>query len=223
MSVTFNEYPDREMLYLAVANLITGQLAQQLRMADRAALCVPGGTTPAPVLGLLSGTELDWDRVTVFLNDERWVGADNIRSNTRLLREHLLRDHAAQATYIDLFDGAATPADAAPHLADQIEAQLPITVTLVGMGDDMHTASLFPGLASAALGLAADAPAVIPVEDTEEPRISLSARALKSAINVHLLITGAAKREAFEKAQNLDPIDAPIRALCGDLVVHWAE
>ena len=61
MTLEFVEYPDREMLALSLANKIAGQLAQHLRVNDRASLCVPGGTTPAPVYDTLAGTELlDW-------------------------------------------------------------------------------------------------------------------------------------------------------------------
>ncbi len=223
MSFEFIEYPDREMLSLSLANVIAGQLAQHLRVNERASLCLPGGTSPVSVIDYLSGSDLDWGRVTVFLNDERWVPGDHKRSNTRLLRRHLLRDRAEAATYIDLYTGEASPDLAAPMLSAEIAAQLPITVLLLGMGTDMHTASLFPGLSDTILGLSPEAPAVVPIRGgSDEPRISLSASALRSAINPHLLIMGADKRDALERAQKLDPIEAPIRAFLGDITVHWA-
>ncbi|WP_312526579.1 6-phosphogluconolactonase [Paracoccus sp. (in: a-proteobacteria)] len=223
MTLEFIEYPDREMLSLSLANIIAGQLAQQLRVSEQASLCVPGGTTPAPVLDILSGTELDWGRVTVFLNDERWVDGTHMRSNSRLLYRHLLRDRAEAAQYIDLYTGDESPDLAAPGLSARIAPHLPITVLLLGMGNDMHTASLFPGLSDTILGLSPEAPPVIAIRGaSEEPRISLSASALKSVIHSHLLITGNDKRNAFERAQKLDPIDAPIRAFLGDITVHWA-
>ncbi len=84
----FKEYPDREMLALSLADRIASQLAQHLRGNDRATLCVPGGTSPAPVFETLSGADLDWARVTVVLGDERWVDGDHKRSNSRLRRFH---------------------------------------------------------------------------------------------------------------------------------------
>lgn len=223
MSMEFLEYADREMLALSLANKIAGQLGQHLRVSDGASLCVPGGTSPVGVFEGLSGAELDWGRVSVFLNDERWVDGEHNRSNSRLLRRHLLKGPAAQARYIDLFTGDATPEEAVPKLAPVIEAELPITVLLLGMGNDMHTASLFPGLASTVAALAPDAPAVLPVEGAgEEPRITLTAPALKKAISTHLLIMGPEKREALEKARNLPPIEAPIGVFLNDITVHWA-
>ena len=224
MSIEFIEYPDREMLAMALANKMAGQLAQQLRVSDSASLCVPGGTTPAPVYDMLSGSELEWPRVTVFLNDERWVDGAHLRSNSRLLRQHLLRDKAQTARYIDLYTGDPTPEEAVPALAEAIAPNLPITVLLLGMGADMHTASLFPSASETVMALAGDAPLVMAINSVrDEPRITLTAPALHKAINTHLLITGADKREALERAQKLDPTEAPIREFLGDITVHWAE
>lgn len=225
MTLEFAEYPDREMLALSLASKITGQLAQHLRSNDQASLCVPGGTTPAPVFETLSGTEqLDWARITVFLNDERWVDGAHNRSNSRLLRRHLLTGKAAAAQYIDLYTGNPGPEDAAELLSNAIAPHLPITVLLLGMGTDMHTASLFPGTAETERALAADAPLVMAVRSgQDDPRITLTVPALQKAIHTHLMITGADKREALERAQTLDPRDAPIRAFLGDITVHWAE
>jgi 6-phosphogluconolactonase len=225
VTLEFVEYPDREMLALSLAGKIASQLSQHLRGNETASLCVPGGTTPAPVFDTLSGTEqLDWSRVTVFLNDERWVDGEHPRSNSRLLRRHLLTGNAAAAAYVDLYTGAARPEDAAAALAEAVAPHLPITVLLLGMGNDMHTASLFPGAAETGLALAPDAPLVMAINSVaDEPRITLTAPALQRAINTHLMITGPDKRAALERAQTLDARDAPIRAFLGDITVHWAE
>ncbi|MDK8871695.1 MULTISPECIES: 6-phosphogluconolactonase [Paracoccus] len=224
MTLEFIEYPDREMLFLSLADRLAGQLSQHLRVNDSASLCVPGGTTPAPLYDYLSGSEVDWPRVAVLLNDERWVDGEHLRSNGRLLRRHLLKDKAAAARYIDLYTGDERPEDAVPALAEAIAPHLPLTVLLLGMGTDMHTASLFPAASETVLALAPDAPPVMAVNSVkDEPRITLTASALRGAINTHLLIAGADKREAFERAQGLDPTEAPIRAFLGDITVHWAE
>ncbi|SMO61540.1 6-phosphogluconolactonase [Paracoccus laeviglucosivorans] len=224
MTLEFVEYPDREMLALSLASKLAGQLAQHLRTNETASLCVPGGTTPAPVFNSMSGSELDWSRVTVFLNDERWVDREHNRSNSRLLHRHLLTGKAEAANYIDLYTGDAEPEAAAEGLSERIRDQLPITVLLLGMGADMHTASLFPGAPETALALASDAPLVMAVRgQSDEPRITLTAPALSKSINTHLMITGAEKRAALERAQTLDAKDAPIRAFLGDITVHWAE
>ena len=192
MTLEFIAYPDREMLALSLANRLAGQLSQHLRVSDSASLCVPGGTTPAPVFEMLSASELDWSRVTVFLNDERWVDGASTRSNSRLLHRHLLRDKAQAAQYLDLYTGDATPEEAVPALTAAVAPHLPVTVLLLGMGADMHTASLFPSASETVLALAPDAPPVMAIRSVkDEPRITLTASALRGALNTHLLITGA--------------------------------
>lgn len=225
MAMEFKEYPDREMLALSLADRIGSQLAQHLRGNPGATLCVPGGTSPAPVFETLSGTELDWPRVTVLLGDERWVDGTHKRSNTRLLHRHLLKDKAEGARYIDLFTGDETPDQATDALAERIAPALPLTVLLLGMGNDMHTASLFPGADHLKAAMAADAPMLMPIraDGAEEPRITLTRPVLADALNTHVLIMGPEKREALDRAMKLDPIEAPIRAFLDTATVHWAE
>lgn len=225
MSMDFKEYPDRELLALSLADSMASQLAQHLRANQRASLCVPGGTSPMPVFETLSGTDLDWDRVTVFLGDERWVDGEHKRSNSRLLRRHLLKDKAASAAYVDLYTGDPQPDDAVAALAEALTPNLPITVALLGMGNDMHTASLFPGADRLAEALAPDAPPVMPIraEGAEEPRITLTRPVLAGAMHIHVMIMGPEKREALDRALKLDPSEAPIRAFLDAATVHWAE
>lgn len=218
-------YPDREFLMLGLANVIAGQLADFLRREGRASLSVPGGTTPGPIFDTLSGVDIDWSKVAVFLNDERWVGEDSPRSNTRLLRERLLRGKAAAAQLIPLYAEAATPEERLEDLAEGLRPHLPISVLLLGMGADMHTASLFPGADRLTDALAADAPILLPMraEAAGEPRITLTAPVLKGAMNIHILITGQEKRDALERALTLSPEEAPVRAVLDNATVHWAE
>ncbi|MCF1710032.1 6-phosphogluconolactonase [Tabrizicola sp. J26] len=219
------EYPDRELMMLSLANTIAGELGQALRLEGKASLSVPGGTTPGPIFDTLSGVDLDWSNVAVFLNDERWVPEDSPRSNTRLLRDRLLVNRAANARLVPLHAEAARPEDVLDGLAAGIAPHLPISVLLLGMGADMHTASLFPGADRLEEALSDSAPILLPMraQTAGEPRITLTAPVLKGAMSIHILITGPEKREALDRAQRLTPIEAPVRAVLANATVHWAE
>ena len=221
----FVTYPDAEMMYLALAKQMASELGAFLRRDGHATLCVPGGTTPGPVFDTLSGVDLDWPNVSVFLNDERWVPESNPRSNTRLLRERLLRGPAAAANLVPLYAPADQPEDMLEALSAGITPHLPISVLLLGMGADMHTASLFPGADLLEQALASDAPVLMALraEAAGEPRITLSAQALKTAFHTHILIKGPEKREALERAQSLPATEAPVRAVLDVATVHWTE
>lgn len=222
----FVTYPDREIMMIQLADKIASDLMMILRHEKRVSLAVPGGTTPGPIFDDLCAVDLDWDRVDVLLTDERWVPETSDRSNTRLLRERLLTGNAAAANLIPLYADAPTPEDKLAELSARIDGILPLSVCLLGMGADMHTASLFPGADLLAEGLAADAPALLPMRapTAPEPRITLTARVLNSALEKHIVITGAEKREAFERAKFLhDPMQAPVSAIFKDATIHWAE
>jgi 6-phosphogluconolactonase len=219
------EYPDADFLFLRVADRVAGELGEFLRRDGHASLCVPGGTTPGPVFDTLSGVDLDWANVAVFLNDERWVGEDSPRSNTRLLRERLFRGPAAAARMIPLYAPAPVPEDRLEELSQGILPHLPISVLLLGMGADMHTASLFPGADRLDEALADDAPPLMALraDAAGEPRITLTAPVLKAAFNIHILVRGAEKRAALERAMTLSPSEAPVRIVLDTATVHWAE
>jgi 6-phosphogluconolactonase len=219
------EYPDRDLMYLAVANKVAGQLGDFLRRNDRASLCVPGGTTPGPIFDVLSDVDLDWGRVGIFLSDERWVPETAPRSNTRLVRKRLLVNKAAEATLVPMHIETDTPEQAIDALAAGIEPWLPISVLILGMGGDMHTASLFPGADRLAEAMDANAPMLMPMRaaGADEPRLTLTAPVLGGALATHLVIVGPEKRAALERAERLDSMDAPIKAFLGEATVHWAE
>jgi len=223
--MNFVEYPDREMLAIDLANRLAGDLNMALLQHDTVSFAVPGGTTPGPVFDTLCAADLDWSRVRVMLSDERWVPEQSERSNTRLLRERLLVNRAAAATLVPLFADAPEPEDKLAELTAGLTPHLPLSVLLLGMGADMHTASLFPGADRLAEALDPHAPPLLAMRapGAPEPRVTLSAPVLDGAIIKHIVITGPEKREALDKAGHLGAMDAPIHAVWGGATVHWAE
>ncbi|MEM8801274.1 MAG: 6-phosphogluconolactonase [Pseudomonadota bacterium] len=214
------EYPDRDLLFVDLASKIAGEIEAALLHEDIVSVAVPGGTTPGPVFDELSAADLDWSRVRILLSDERRVPADHARSNERLLRERLLVSRAAAASFVRLVpDNEEISA-----VVEALKPLLPLNVLLLGMGADMHTASLFPGSAHLSAALDPQAAPVMMVDASEglEPRITLTAPALAGALAVHVVITGDEKRAALEKARGLGPSEAPISLVLGNASVHWA-
>lgn len=221
----FVDYPDREMMMIDLAGILAEELEQSLLVHDHASFAVPGGTTPGPIFDTLSAVNLDWERVHVFLTDERWVPESSDRSNTRLLRERLLTGPAAKAKLVPLYAQTDTPEEALDDLAAELAPEFPVSVMLLGMGADMHTASIFPGADRLADALAPDAPPLMAMRapGAPEPRVTLTAPVLRGAMSRHIVITGAEKREALSRAETLDPGEAPVAAILAGTTVHWAE
>ncbi|TCO70373.1 6-phosphogluconolactonase [Rhodovulum euryhalinum] len=215
-------YPDVEMMIIDLANVLAGELNNVLFHADRVTLALPGGTTPGPLYDDLCATPLPWDRVRVLPTDERLVAPDHPRSNEGMIRSRLLTGAAAAAQVVGLCPGA----DGIEGVSNRIGAALPIDILVLGMGADMHIASLFPGAPELEAALGPDAPPVMQVTapGQPEPRITLTAPVLRGAMSTHILITGADKRAALDRAVELDdPRLAPVCAVLKTATVHWAE
>ncbi|WP_150290352.1 6-phosphogluconolactonase [Sphingobium estronivorans] len=183
-----------------------------------ATIALSGGRSPKAVLEALSGTALDWDKVIVTLVDERWVAPDHADSNERLMRETLLQGKAAKARFVPMKNDAAD-AYAGQAACEAAFAALPwpLDIVLLGMGEDGHTASLFPeakelaeGLSTEALTLAVTPPAA------PHQRMSMSAGAILKSRHVFLQIGGAAKKAVYDRALAGGAVEElPIRvALC---------
>lgn len=220
----FLEYNDREELVSSVAKILAYDLIASIKDRENVMFSVPGGSTPGPIFDKLCEFDLDWRRVSIILNDERWVPESNERSNTKLLRERLLIKKATLATYISMYSDTITPELGIPKLKKRVDPNLPISVLLFGMGADMHTASLFPGGDNLDKALSNNAPTLLPMRaaGAMEARMTLTAQVLNSSRFKHLVIFGEEKRKAFEKAIDLPNSIAPVSAILPGASVHWA-
>ena len=124
-----------------------------------------------------------------------------------------------------LYADTPEPEQALDALTEALSPHLPIDVLLLGMGADLHTASLFPGADRLAEALAPDAPVLMALRapGAGEPRVTLTARVLADAMACHILITGAEKRAALDRARGLPAEEAPVNAVLTNATVHWAE
>lgn len=218
----------------AAADRLATTLADALAADGRALFAGSGGSTPSPIYARLAQADLDWAKVTATLVDERYVPEASPDSNAALLKRTLLTGPAAAARFIPLYSPAVT-VDRAAALASQTLAAegRPLDAVLLGMGEDGHICSIFPGSPTLTTLLTPSLkPAVygVPVgRDGAAPpqeRLTLNLPWLVSARCVVLALTGARKRAVFEREAAVDPAVSPIAALIAanaPLEVFWTE
>ncbi|MGY3040930.1 6-phosphogluconolactonase [Rhodanobacter sp. TND4EL1] len=231
LNVTTHSFTDCQIQATALAERIAERLRSALTERGQAVLAVSGGNTPKKLFDRLSQEKLDWSRVQITLVDERWVPDTDERSNARLVKTLLLQHAAAAAQFIPLYTGAASP-EAGLATADARIAALPLPfdAVVLGMGDDGHTASFFPGGDHLAEALDLDGQArVLPMHaaDAGEPRITLTLPILLQTRALYLLVAGEKKRDLLADARlGLGAArDYPVRAVLTQqrvpVAVYW--
>lgn len=224
--VTAHTFKNPAALAEGLAIKVAGQLNDAIQAQGTATLVVSGGRSPVAFFQSLIKQPLDWSKVVVSLADERWVPVEHADSNAGLLKKHLLQGPAAKARFVGLYNVAANLEDAAEQ-ADRALAELPpIDVLILGMGDDGHTASLFPNSPNLAEALNPDNtrrcwPMLAPT--VPHQRLSMSRSLLASAKNKVLSISGQGKLNTLNDALGGTDIAAlPIRAfLQPTLEIYW--
>lgn len=226
-----HRFPDSLALAHALSGEVKVDLEEAIAARGVASLVVSGGRTPAKLFEHVRAEKLDWSKVWVTLADERWVETTSADSNERLVREALLSGPAAAAHFVGLKNPAPTPeagADWATRALTRVPH--PYDVVLLGMGEDGHTASLFPGSMALARGLdPAAAPACIAVNALAAPhaRISQNLAALLDSRRVVLHIEGDAKWQVYQRARMPGAAaELPVRAILHQkevpVDVYWA-
>ena len=179
-----------------VAAAAAKEIAEALRDGART-LVLAGGTTPQRCYELLASREVVWGRVSILFGDERCVPPDHPDSNYRMARAALL-DRVAPAN-VHRIPAELGPEEGAGLYSHVVAAVAPLDLVVLGVGEDGHTASLFPGHP------ALNAPGLtIGIRDSPKPppeRVTLTLNALQSARRVIILATGAGKADAVAKAK----------------------
>ena len=211
-------YPDLDTLSQQLAAGIAADLAAAIEARGVASLVVSGGRSPVKLFERLRTLAIDWSRVYVALADERWVDPSDSASNERLVRDALLKDAAAAARFTGLKNECATPELGAGLAWSTFNGvPRPFDVLVLGMGDDGHTASLFPDSPNLQLGL--DEAAAAGCIGTRSPtppeaRLSLNLAALLDSRRIVILITGESKWRTYIEAVQPGAVERmPVRAV----------
>ncbi|KGD86254.1 6-phosphogluconolactonase [Rhizobium sp. YS-1r] len=231
MAANLHEFSDAATLATALADEVAARLAAAIPERGSASIAVSGGSTPKRFFETLSTRDIDWGKVTVTLVDERFVPADNPRSNHLLVATHLLKDRAAAAKFIPLYYDCSS-IDEAAVIATEKAAGIgkPFDVVILGMGTDGHTASFFPHGNNLGQALNLSGPRGVLTMEAEgagEERLTFSFASLSDARFLALHIEGQGKKDVLDKAKaGSDETEMPIRAVLNraqsPLEIYWA-
>ncbi len=222
-------YSDTATLNAALSSSVAEVLRDRISVHGKAVLVVSGGSTPQMMLQALSLQKLDWPKVTILLADERWVEPSSDRSNEKMIKTYLLQNEAEDAHFRGLYLPDCDPDDAPFRLAESLAfLEEGIDVLLLGMGEDGHTASLFPcaeNISDLLTGQNDAKTVIVRPQTAQDTRISLSLGVLAKADLTCLHITGEMKKEIWQKVSS-GQLEAPVgqvfKKAQGQTRLYWA-
>ncbi|MBB4053218.1 6-phosphogluconolactonase [Devosia subaequoris] len=229
MSIERRSFADKGTLAKELTESVVDRIRAAIAERGAASIAVSGGSTPGKFFQTLGKTkDIDWSKVVVTLVDERWVDETSDRSNALLVNEKMLQGPAASARFFPLYSGGAEPTDAAIAKTNALLAELPqpFAAVILGMGNDGHTASFFPGGDTLDAALTASGPTLaIRAPGAGEPRVTFTLPRLLETDGLYLHIEGEGKAEVLDAALGDGPVeDMPIRAVLrsgAPVTVYW--
>jgi len=230
MTIDRRSFADKPTLAKELAEAVADRIRHAIAERGSAAIAVSGGSTPGKFFQVLGKTkDIDWSKVSVTLVDERWVDETSDRSNALLVNEKMLQGPAATAHFVPLYSGGSEPDAAGVARTNALVGTLPkpFAAVILGMGNDGHTASFFPGGDTLAEALSAEGPTLaIRAPGAGEPRISFTLPRLLETEGLYLHIEGEEKAQVLETALGDGAVeDMPIRAVLrsgAPLAIYWS-
>ncbi len=218
-------YADADALTAASAELVVEAARAAIAARGEFRLALSGGSTPRPIYELLAtpdyAARIDWGRVSIWFGDERCVPPDHATSNYRMAREALLDRVPVHEDNIHRMRGEDPPEQAAADYEAQLAGQ-PLDLVLLGMGDNGHTASLFPGLPA----VTEEKRRVLAqyVEVAGMWRITLTPPAINAAHEVAFVVAGRGKAAMLHRVLEgpRRPVELPAQAIHpASGLLHW--
>jgi 6-phosphogluconolactonase len=230
MTIDRRSFADKPTLAKELAEAVADRVRHAIAERGSASIAVSGGSTPGKFFQVLGKTkDIDWSKVSVTLVDERWVDETSDRSNALLVNEKMLQGPAATAHFVPLYSGGSEPDAAGVARTNALVGTLPkpFAAVILGMGNDGHTASFFPGGDTLAEALSAEGPTLaIRAPGAGEPRITFTLPRLLETEGLYLHIEGEEKAQVLETALGDGAVeDMPIRAVLrsgAPLAIYWS-
>ncbi|MEM8635502.1 MAG: 6-phosphogluconolactonase [Pseudomonadota bacterium] len=229
---SFRAFENRDRLHLAASELCAKTLRSALDERKQAVFVGAGGTTPTPIYNRLQQADLNWSDITIGLTDERWTSPNRPGSNAHLMSESLLQGPAAAARFLPLVRDTDTSLVEAVDTANATyrSAMPDCDLMVLGMGEDAHALSWFPGSDGVEFAMDPDADKwVAAIDATNIPaagnypiRLTLTASAVASAKTCLLVITGAKKRKVLETSTQKTPIKRLAAISSAPILTYWA-
>ena len=198
-----------ESLRHQVCDEIVQRAAEAIAKRGKFSIVLAGGHTPRAVYRLLRDVKADWANWHVYHGDERCLAPDHVDRNSLMARQAWLQYVAIPESQIYDIPAELGPVEGASAYAQTLKEAGTFDVVLLGLGEDGHTASLFPGQV---VDNSADA---VPVFNSPKPpleRVSLSQQRLNNSLEVLFLVTGAGKQQAVDNWRNGVAIPATLIA-----------
>ena len=233
-NITEKFFNSKEELTAALALDIEQRIVAGITKDNRAVICVSGGSSPKPAYQHLSKLPLAWEKVDVVMVDERWVEPSHVKSNETFIKQTLLQNEAEKANFLPMKNSQSSAFEGQAECENAFQAlKQPFDITILGMGPDGHTASLFPHAQGLENALSTNnlvcAIEAIPSEVTGDitQRMSLSLHGIKQSKVIKLLISGEEKLSVYKQAKLSGNVeDMPLRAVLNqtdvEVQVYWA-
>jgi 6-phosphogluconolactonase len=195
-------FENKQLLEDALCEQIKSDLESAISQYGSAFLLVSGGSTPKALYEKLNKSGLDWSKITVSLVDERFVDNTSAFSNEKLVRESLLAN-MSEMNFIPMVFDYSNESKNLELATKAFEKLNRLDVVILGMGDDGHTASIFPNDYESERTLeTSDKLCITKAPNSPKNRITCSAEFLKSANKTYLFFTGENKLNVFREAKS---------------------
>ena len=200
MKVEEHFFPSIQIAANELSKMLAGCLNRAISIRGKALIAVSGGRTPKYVFPFLRQENVDWNRVTMTLTDERWVSTDSTESNENLVKSCFLTGPAKATSFVPLYSGAVSLLEGQKSCEHRLaKLDFPFDAVYLGFGPDGHFASLFPG--DPTLDVTGTLCASVSSPAVRQQRLTLTVETILNSRKIFILYSGKDKHRVYCRAQ----------------------